>query len=83
MICVFVVVLSSIESQKKCSKKTSIRFGNGTAKSSSPEPVNCGDNITFSCNKGYKLVGSQQIVCDENGRWSDEMPSCKRKLKCH
>ena len=78
------VVVYRLEAQNKCKKmKASISISNGQATSSSPEPVNCGDKIKFSCNRGFNLVGSQQIVCDEDGDWTGQIPSCERKLKIH
>ncbi|XP_078730178.1 sushi, von Willebrand factor type A, EGF and pentraxin domain-containing protein 1-like isoform X3 [Lampetra fluviatilis] len=30
-----------------------------------------------SCNDGYVLVGSPNVTCQANGRWSDNHPECK------
>eukprot|EP00066_Takifugu_rubripes_P013973 XP_011603239.1 PREDICTED: sushi domain-containing protein 2 [Takifugu rubripes] len=35
-----------------------------------------GAKLTFSCNDGYTLQGSQDRVCQENGQWSGEMAQC-------
>jgi len=32
---------------------------------------------SFECYDGYALVGSQQVVCGEDGVWSDEEPICQ------
>ena len=80
----FLLLFHHLEAQNKCKKiKDSISISNGQATSSSLQPVNCGDKIKFSCNRGFNLVGSQQIVCDEDGQWSGQIPSCERKLKIH
>ncbi len=34
---------------------------------------------TYSCNKGFILVGVKTRVCQANGKWSGDMPVCKRK----
>ncbi|XP_019410274.1 PREDICTED: sushi, von Willebrand factor type A, EGF and pentraxin domain-containing protein 1, partial [Crocodylus porosus] len=34
-------------------------------------------NITFMCNFGYHLVGTQNITCLANGTWSKPLPSCE------
>ncbi|XP_017307425.1 sushi domain-containing protein 2 isoform X2 [Ictalurus punctatus] len=35
-----------------------------------------GANVRFSCNHGYRLYGSQERVCQEDGRWSGEDTHC-------
>ena len=35
-----------------------------------------GGHVTFSCDDGFRLLGSTLIVCD-NGRWSAAIPKCK------
>ena len=32
--------------------------------------------LLFSCNRGYSLVGPSQIMCMNNGSWSQKQPSC-------
>ena len=34
---------------------------------------------TYSCDKGYVLVGIELRVCQANGDWSGESPTCKSK----
>ena len=34
---------------------------------------------SFSCNRGYTLVGSGSIVCKSDRLWSGEPPTCERK----
>ena len=41
------------------------------------------DSATYSCNKGYELVGASVRTCEENGEWSDSAPFCRRKLYLH
>ncbi|XP_019850306.1 PREDICTED: sushi, von Willebrand factor type A, EGF and pentraxin domain-containing protein 1-like isoform X2 [Amphimedon queenslandica] len=37
-----------------------------------------GSRATYSCNKGFVLVGIEKRVCSRNGKWSGEAPICKR-----
>ena len=38
--------------------------------------VNVESTLTISCEKGYVLSGSREIVCNENGRWNESIPTC-------
>uniref|UniRef100_A0A3Q2CZJ5 Sushi, von Willebrand factor type A, EGF and pentraxin domain containing 1 n=1 Tax=Cyprinodon variegatus TaxID=28743 RepID=A0A3Q2CZJ5_CYPVA len=38
----------------------------------------CGDRVQFSCDRGYKLLGPSQAVCDKGGVWSPGVPMCGR-----
>ncbi|XP_050520065.1 sushi, von Willebrand factor type A, EGF and pentraxin domain-containing protein 1 isoform X2 [Daktulosphaira vitifoliae] len=33
--------------------------------------------VTFSCAKGYNLIGASEINCLPSGNWSDPIPSCE------
>ncbi|XP_062874298.1 sushi domain-containing protein 2 [Trichomycterus rosablanca] len=35
-----------------------------------------GAKVRFSCNRGYRLHGSQERVCQEDGRWSGQETHC-------
>ncbi|XP_076806164.1 mannan-binding lectin serine protease 2-like [Clavelina lepadiformis] len=37
------------------------------------------DEIRFSCNPGYKLVGESIITCQNNGVWNHDNPVCEIK----
>ena len=39
-----------------------------------------GTKVTFSCEPGYLLDGSEVVTCIKNGVWSDEMPKCTGEL---
>ena len=33
----------------------------------------------FSCDTGYKIVGTDILICQTNGSWSDSSPICGKK----
>ena len=35
-----------------------------------------GDICTYTCNTGYKLIGSHTRTCQSNGSWSGSVPMC-------
>ena len=37
----------------------------------------CGQTVTFSCNAGYRLLGSNSSVCGEDSQWSATQPICE------
>ena len=37
----------------------------------------------FSCNNGFQLIGPKNISCQENGKWSPDIPKCQRKCSTH
>uniref|UniRef100_A0A8C4SUT0 Complement component receptor 1-like protein n=1 Tax=Erpetoichthys calabaricus TaxID=27687 RepID=A0A8C4SUT0_ERPCA len=51
---------------------------NGRKKSDNGPPYNFKDTIYFTCEGGYRLIGSHSITCNENDEWSSELPTCKR-----
>ena len=46
---------------------------NGT-KSTNETAVNA--VVKFMCEEGYVLHGAASVVCQENGSWSNRLPSC-------
>ncbi|XP_066245483.1 uncharacterized protein [Euwallacea similis] len=40
------------------------------------EPALVGFKISYECNAGYRLVGSETIMCNGEGIWVPEAPSC-------
>ncbi|NXC73196.1 CFAH factor, partial [Anhinga anhinga] len=36
-----------------------------------------GQVVNFECNAKYKLVGSKEIICSSNGKWSSDVPQCQ------
>ncbi|XP_053329961.1 complement C2-like [Spea bombifrons] len=51
-----------------------ISFDNGEFYPRGPYVV--GANITFRCNDGYQMRGSEERTCQRNARWSGEMAVC-------
>ena len=41
---------------------------------------NFGTEVTYTCDEGYELEGSQRRTCEARGEWSGELPQCKSKL---
>ena len=39
--------------------------------------------VVYSCNAGYTLDGQSMSVCQANGEWSSEAPTCKRKTNLY
>ena len=39
-----------------------------------------GKSITFSCDRGYSMMGWRRTVSCDDGRWSHNFPSCKGKI---
>ncbi|XP_078687684.1 fibroblast growth factor receptor-like [Branchiostoma floridae x Branchiostoma belcheri] len=39
-----------------------------------------GDIVSFSCNEGHELIGSENRTCQINQSWSGVQPICSRKL---
>ena len=40
------------------------------------DDVTFGGEFTFTCDRGYRLVGSDSLLCMEDGRWDAEVPVC-------
>ena len=51
---------------------------NGTVESS--PNTECGSVATYSCASGFVLEGVVSRLCQQDGQWSDEMPSCDREF---
>ena len=37
--------------------------------------------VTYTCNMGYTLQGSNSRTCQSNGNWSGNVTKCSRKLE--
>ena len=36
------------------------------------------ETVTVRCDPGYRMVGSQNILCSENKFWSPDVPKCEK-----
>ncbi len=50
--------------------------------------VDDGDNLPgttakYTCNDGFRLVGSSKRLCQKDGSWAGEAPTCKRMNSCN
>ena len=36
----------------------------------------CGEKVTYSCNKGFTLVGIWEIQCEAGGQLRGQVPRC-------
>ena len=41
-----------------------------------------GARVTYSCNDGFFMSGSRERVCQGDGTWSDQAPSCSKHAVC-
>ena len=41
-----------------------------------------GSIALHTCNPGYKLEGAKLRLCQSNGRWTPQLPSCTRECSC-
>uniref|UniRef100_A0AAY4CTR2 Sushi, von Willebrand factor type A, EGF and pentraxin domain-containing protein 1 n=1 Tax=Denticeps clupeoides TaxID=299321 RepID=A0AAY4CTR2_9TELE len=39
---------------------------------------NCGDQVWFRCDEGYRTLGPTKSVCEQGGVWSPGVPICSR-----
>lgn len=35
-----------------------------------------GEIATFVCDDGYRLIGDESAECQDNGQWSNSLPTC-------
>ena len=35
-----------------------------------------GSTVSFTCNSGYHLNGADSAICQDDGSWSVELPTC-------
>ena len=43
-------------------------------------PYMQGDRLYVECAYGYSMIGKHELVCMQNGVWSDPMPICSSKF---
>ena len=60
-----------------CDAPGNILYGTATPKLDGANYFRLNSNITYTCESNYKLVGGNVQICQENGNWSTEQPSCQ------
>ena len=43
------------------------------------DDVEVGSTAEYSCNEEFELIGEDSRVCQMNGTWSGEAPTCQRR----
>ncbi|XP_060077759.1 sushi, von Willebrand factor type A, EGF and pentraxin domain-containing protein 1-like, partial [Ylistrum balloti] len=38
-----------------------------------------GSTVRYFCDDGYLISGVEERVCEQNGRWTSQMPNCRRR----
>ncbi|XP_072887035.1 complement component receptor 1-like protein isoform X2 [Hemitrygon akajei] len=62
----------------RCQSPSPIPNGGYARRYSTGSFYNYGDVITFTCNKGFKLEGSSESRCGDNGVFNPHPPTCRR-----
>ncbi|XP_065178731.1 uncharacterized protein LOC135809326 [Sycon ciliatum] len=47
-----------------------------------PPTINFDQNVTYSCNTGYRLVGEPSSLCDDSGSLTAAAPVCQDIVEC-
>ncbi|XP_076818246.1 E-selectin-like isoform X4 [Clavelina lepadiformis] len=56
---------------------------NGSIRPDDQDFFDINEKIWFSCERGFELKGKKDLQCRSNGKWSDKIPRCERKVvKC-
>ncbi|XP_076821154.1 E-selectin-like isoform X2 [Clavelina lepadiformis] len=56
---------------------------NGSIRPDDKDFFDVNEKIWFSCERGFELKGKKDLQCRSNGKWSDKIPRCERKVvKC-
>ena len=43
-----------------------------------------GHTVTYSCERGYDLIGPVMRTCQADGQWNGSVPTCESEiLECH
>ena len=52
----------------------------GVTFSPSRNEYDIGQVVSFKCRRGTTLVGVERVECLNTGEWSEDFPTCRRKL---
>lgn len=72
---VMVCILEHLAITRKCPSPNNPNNGVVNFK----EGRKVGAKVWYSCNSGYKLVGSESRICKSDLTWFPKAPFCKRK----
>ncbi|XP_076805074.1 P-selectin-like [Clavelina lepadiformis] len=53
---------------------------NGSIRPDDQDFFDVDEKIWFSCERGFELKGKKDLQCRSNGKWSDKIPRCERKV---
>lgn len=56
--------------------RTLIRTGTAENSNTGATSYKIGALVKYRCERGYKVVGEPLSTCEENGKWSGEVPQC-------
>jgi len=56
--------------------RTLIRTGTAENSNTGATSYKIGALAKYRCERGYKVVGEPLSTCEENGKWSGEVPQC-------
>lgn len=63
--------------------RTLIRTGTAENSNTGATSYKIGALVKYRCERGYKVVGEPLSTCEENGKWSGEVPQCICKCTYH
>uniref|UniRef100_A0A3B3D7Q4 E-selectin n=1 Tax=Oryzias melastigma TaxID=30732 RepID=A0A3B3D7Q4_ORYME len=46
-------------------------------------PFSFGSRCDYDCSEGFRLKGAASVTCDPSGRWSPDVPTCRREPRPH
>uniref|UniRef100_A0A646QE05 Limulus clotting factor C n=1 Tax=Hemiscolopendra marginata TaxID=943146 RepID=A0A646QE05_9MYRI len=62
-----------------CQNPSNLEFGNFSIHRRSSNDITPGSTVTFTCNKGFTLIGEEYIQCKDDGSWSEKSPVCAKE----
>lgn len=61
--------------------RTLIRTGTAENSNTGATSYRIGALAKYRCERGYKVVGEPLSTCEDNGKWSGEVPQCVCKIR--